>query len=338
MKEKKEKTMQFFQRIRPIETPQTYLDIAFHRTKLRVEQLKKRAARPLRFEQLAQVEQARFDVVRDVLAERIHAIEASFPAREKLPVFYRELMGATLDVPRLESSLQALAWFIGTLGEVHRRAAQRVRRTRDEAQIHEVRRALYGRVSSLVKRIGPALQFLEEARKVMKTYPILREIPTVAIAGFPNVGKTTLLSKLSSSRPEIAEYAFTTKHINLGYAQFGSRVLQLIDTPGTLARKDKMNTIELQAHLALRHLAQAIVFVVDPMESYPLEEQERLLQLLDGLKKPLVVYMSKTDVADAGQVKRAAAMSYPHALTDITQLKGQLQRWAGQFSSLEKPQ
>lgn len=135
-----------------------------------------------------------------------------------------------------------------------------------------------GRISSTIKKIKKELLFLEQARRVMKDFPTIKtKLTTIAIAGFPNVGKSTLLSQLTTARPQIANYAFTTTIINIGYTTINHNKLQFVDTPGTLNRIDKMNTVELQAHIALRYAAEHIIYVFDLTEGYALKDQENFL-------------------------------------------------------------
>ena len=120
------------------------------------------------------------------------------------------------------------------------------------------------------------------ARKetALKHRPRLRaDQPTVVVAGFPNVGKSSLVAQLSSARPKIAAHPFTTLSIQVGHADLGFDRLQILDTPGVLGRPGKGNPAEVEAEAAVERAATAVVFVLDPSEQcgYAVSEQERLL-------------------------------------------------------------
>ena len=102
----------------------------------------------------------------------------------------------------------------------------------------------------------------------------------LGIVGLPNVGKSNLVTVLSTAEPEIAPYPFTTKGVIVGHIEDDWRKYQIVDTPGLLDRTfDERNAIEKQAVLALRYLTDVILFVIDPSEScgFSLEVQEKLL-------------------------------------------------------------
>lgn len=134
----------------------------------------------------------------------------------------------------------------------------------------------------------------------MRTYPDVKEMFTVCIYGFPNVGKTTLLNKLTGTKAEVAAYAFTTKSINSGYFTINEAKVQVLDVPGTLAREEKMNNIELQAELVRKELASVIIYVFDLSEQaqYAVKRQEQLFRKL-GKEKKVLVYFSKMDLMEA---------------------------------------
>ncbi|HJX06174.1 MAG TPA: GTPase, partial [Candidatus Nanoarchaeia archaeon] len=191
--------------------------------------------------------------------------------------------------------------------------------------LDKAKKAFLGRVSSVMKQIAESLDYLESARKTMAGYPVLKTgLFTICIAGFPNVGKTTLLSKLTTSTPEIKEYAFTTKQLNLGYAEMQGQKVQFIDTPGTLARPDKMNNIEKQAYLAIKYLADMIIYIYDLTEPYPLEDQKRLLEKTKESRKPVMLYLSKTDLLEQGAINKFSQEN--EALTSIDKLKEEINK------------
>lgn len=290
--------------IPPIERASVHIDIAFRRAKTKAELVKKRLKGKLTIPRIREIERTRFATAAESLVKRLKKIVNSFPDVNILSPFYQELMKATLDVPALEKSLSSIQWLSEKIAELQSQYRRKLNRSRTQTEIHNIRSSFYGRLSSLCTKHDGEFACLDKARKVMRSYPIIRNIPTVAIVGFPNVGKTTLLSKLSSSTPEIAEYAFTTKHVNLGYIQFGHNKIQLVDTPGTLSRVDKMNAIEKQAMIAIKYLAHALIYVFDPTEPYPLERQEQLLALLENEKKQIILYMSKADTAKEHEIAK----------------------------------
>jgi len=159
------------------------------------------------------------------------------------------------------------------------------------------KKELFGRVSSVMKQIDSYLRYIDESRVIMKRFPNIKTSRyTVALAGYPNVGKSSLLARLTLARPEIRNYAFTTKSLNIGYME----KTQIVDTPGAFDRDD-MNPIERQAYLVLRLVADLIVFVIDPTEEcgYPVKAQKKLLLRLKKLGKPVITVNNKADMMDS---------------------------------------
>ena len=76
---------------------------------------------------------------------------------------------------------------------------------------------IYGRISSVIKQIEKVLQFVSDAQRILKDFPEILDVPTVVIAGYPNVGKSSLLRKLSSAKPKVAQYPFTTQEVHVGH-------------------------------------------------------------------------------------------------------------------------
>lgn len=134
----------------------------------------------------------------------------------------------------------------------------------------------------------------------------------VALIGFPNVGKSTLISRVSAARPKIADYPFTTLVPNLGVVRVGTRSgrpqdateFVMADIPGLIEGAAEGRGL---GHDFLRHVERARVLCVllDLSELAPIGPDEQLAILLgelgnyqaDLLERPRVVVGSKGDVA-----------------------------------------
>ena len=178
-------------------------------------------------------------------------------------------------------------------------------KNKDKAEIIKAKKSYIGRVSSIMKRLDKKLNLIEETRRIIQTFPDIKEdLYTVCINGFPNVGKSTLLTKITSSKPEIGSYAFTTKTLNTGYFKDRFEDIQVVDVPGSLNRFEKMNDVEKQAEIALKYLSNLIVYVYDLTEPYPLEQQEKLFKKTKEELKPVLIYFSKADILGEDKINK----------------------------------
>jgi nucleolar GTP-binding protein len=126
-------------------------------------------------------------------------------------------------------------------------------------------KAFLGRVSSFVKRISGDLDYLIEVKGVLLSFPVLKDEPTLVVAGVPNAGKSTFVRTLTGSKIKVASYPFTTTEIMVGYSKIRHAEYQVIDSPGLLDRPmEERSKVELQAILALKYLADVVLFIIDP--------------------------------------------------------------------------
>ncbi len=227
-----------------------------------------------------------------------------FPSLDRLPAFYRELVDVLLDLGRLKKHLAALDWAADKVRDITRHYRGRIGRAAGNS-ISELRREAYGRLSSVVNQIAPDLDALVAARVALRRIPeVDPTIPTIVVAGYPNVGKSSFVRAASTGRPKVADYPFTTKGVSLGHFDRGVHRFQILDTPGLLDRPmEKRNKMERQAIAALAHLANGVLFLLDPTETcgYPLDAQRRLLEEVRTLfpDVPIVVAATKSDLGEA---------------------------------------
>jgi nucleolar GTP-binding protein len=232
----------------------------------------------------------------NVLGDYFTRTISAHPSYQNLPPFYREIVDVLVGIGRLRKSLGALSWANSAIQRIINRGIKDVKAGKNP---EAVLKSVYGRVSSIVNQISDELNFLIEARQRMREIPTLSDEPIVVVAGYPNVGKSSLVAALSTVKPEIASYPFTTKKILVGKVK-NELTFQLIDTPGLLDRPiHKRNKIEKKAVLCLRHLAECIVFILDPTETcgYKMEGQKSLLEEIKReLSVPVIPVYSKSDL------------------------------------------
>ncbi|MEM4660062.1 MAG: GTPase, partial [Thermosphaera sp.] len=158
-----------------------------------------------------------------------------------------------------------------------------------------------GRIISVYKRNRGVFSTVRSISIALSKMPDVSGDLRVIIAGMPQVGKSTLISRLTNAKPEIGLYPFTTKNIIAGHLivePYGRIVL--IDTPGILDRPMNVrNIVENRAVLAVKYLADRLLFLFDPTPTayYSIEEQlnvyREVVELLEG--KPLAVALNKAD-------------------------------------------
>ncbi|HEV2448783.1 MAG TPA: GTPase [Thermoplasmata archaeon] len=193
---------------------------------------------------------------------------------------YRELLARRFGPTTVPRSLTRVGRAESRLKGLAEGAQRSLRRRADIPAIATEVRAFYGRAASMVREVDADLRALEVAERFLRERPSVDpNVATLVVAGFPNVGKSSLVARLSSAHPEVAAFPFTTLSIAVGHADLGFDRMQVVDTPGVLGRRGRSNPAETEALVALERAADAILFVLDPSETsgYTMADQERLL-------------------------------------------------------------
>lgn len=132
----------------------------------------------------------------------------------------------------------------------------------------------------------------------------LKLIADVGLLGFPNVGKSTILSMVSDARPKIANYHFTTLVPNLGVAKIGDGSMVLADIPGIIEGASEGTGL---GHQFLRHIERTrlLIHVVDvsgcegrnPTDDFHLINSELLKYSPVLAEKTQIIAANKTDIS-----------------------------------------
>jgi len=143
----------------------------------------------------------------------------------------------------------------------------------------------------------------------------LKLLADVGLVGFPNAGKSTLISRISAAKPKIADYPFTTLVPNLGlvrYAEYQSFVVA--DMPGLIKGAHAGKGLGIQF---LRHIerTRVLVFLIESTSEKPKDQYKVLLEELRSFraelaKKPQIVAITKMDLADDDLRKKLKKVSF----------------------------
>ncbi|MHC1605207.1 MAG: NOG1 family protein [Candidatus Methanofastidiosia archaeon] len=217
-----------------------------------------------------------------ILSSSLQKVIDRYPSINNLDNFDKRMFDILAGIDETKHNLGALDWAIKSINRVRKETIREMRQTKNRDKIISLRAKAYGRYKSILTQISSNIEMLNDAKDRLKEMPSIdTDCYTVVIAGYPNVGKSSLLSSLTTSTPHIASYPFTTTGINVGGFYVKYQKIQIIDTPGLLDRLfSKRNEIELKAISAIRYLADIIIFIIDGSESrhYTLEKQYSLLE------------------------------------------------------------
>ncbi|MBP2171960.1 NOG1 family protein [Methanococcus voltae] len=270
------------------------------------------------------IEDNKIRVISSVLSDNLIKIVEKTPSVDNLQPFYREILEIMVGSDEFKKSLAAIQWASDIIRRLGIQYSRRAKKAKSPQDASFYRKQFVGRVSSIIKQIYPNLAFLGVAQNKLKNIPTVKDLPSIVIAGYPNVGKSTLLRTLTGAEPEVNTYPFTTKGLNIGYTEEG---IQVVDTPGVLDRPIyERNDIELHAVIAINYLSDALIYVIDPTEhcGFTVDAQMSLLKEVEKtFSVPVIVAMTKSDLenVDMDEDKIARIEDMEKELEDFNVVK-----------------
>ncbi|KAG1136509.1 hypothetical protein G6F37_011940 [Rhizopus arrhizus] len=165
----------------------------------------------------------------------------------------------------------------------------------------QLKKAALGRMATVMKRQKDSLAYLEQVRQHLSRLPSIDpNTRTLLICGYPNVGKSSFINKITRADVDVQPYAFTTKSLFVGHMDYKYMRWQVIDTPGILDHPlEERNTIEMQSITAMAHLRSCIMYFMDLSEQcgYSVEDQIKLFHNIKPLfaNKPIILVINKID-------------------------------------------
>ncbi|XP_060638532.1 GTP-binding protein 4 [Anolis sagrei] len=234
--------------------------------------------------------------------DRLTQIIMDFPKLDDIHPFYADLMNVLYDKDHYKLALGQINIAKNLIDNVAKDYVRLMKYGDSLYRCKQLKRAALGRMCTIIKRQKQSLEYLEQVRQHLSRLPTIDpNTRTLLLCGYPNVGKSSFINKVTRADVEVQPYAFTTKSLFVGHMDYKYLRWQVVDTPGILDHPlEERNTIEMQAITALAHLRAAVLFVMDISEQcgHSLEEQ---LELFGNIKplfanKPLIIVANKCDV------------------------------------------
>jgi GTPase len=158
-----------------------------------------------------------------------------------------------------------------------------------------------------------------EERELILELKLLAE---VGLVGYPNAGKSTLISVISAAKPKIADYPFTTLVPNLGLVRYAEgRSFVVADIPGLIEGAHEGKGLGIQF---LKHIerTKVLVFLIESTSEDPKKDYRILLNELSSfksaiVKKKKIVALTKMDIADESMKKKLTKTSFGRGVLTI---------------------
>ncbi|KAM9322007.1 GTP-binding protein 4 [Pholidichthys leucotaenia] len=234
--------------------------------------------------------------------DRLSQILTDFPKLDDIHPFYADLMNVLYDKDHYKLALGQLNIAKNLIDNVAKDYVRLMKYGDSLYRCKQLKRAALGRMCTILKRQKSSLEYLEQVRQHLSRLPSIDpNTRTLLLCGYPNVGKSSFINKVTRADVDVQPYAFTTKSLFVGHMDYRYLRWQVVDTPGILDHPlEERNTIEMQAITALAHLRAAVLYVMDVSEQcgHTLQEQLELFNNIRPLfaNKPLIIVANKCDV------------------------------------------
>ncbi|KAK6904221.1 nucleolar GTP-binding protein [Kwoniella mangroviensis CBS 8886] len=299
------------QRIAPVPTSSDFIDIVLNATMRKTPTV---IHKNFKISRIRNFYMRKVKFTQDTFDEKLGKIISEFPVLDNLHPFLSSLLNVLYDKNHYKLALGQINTARHLISQVSKDYNRLLKFGDSLYRCKQLKKAALGRMATIMRRQKDPLAYLEQVRQHISRLPAIDpNTRTLLICGYPNVGKSSFVNKITRADVDVQPYAFTTKSLFVGHMDYKYLRWQVIDTPGVLDHPlEEMNTIEMQSITALAHLRSAVLYFMDLSEQcgYTIEAQCKLFHSIKPLftNKPTILVINKIDIvrlADLSPENRA---------------------------------
>ncbi|KAJ7239947.1 P-loop containing nucleoside triphosphate hydrolase protein [Mycena haematopus] len=291
--------------IAPVPTAADFLDIVLSKTQRKTPTV---IHKNFKISRIRNFYMRKVKFTQDTFDEKLGAILNDFPMLDDIHPFLSSLMNVLYDKNHYKLALGQLRTARHLIDQVAKDYVRLLKFGDSLYRCKQLKKAALGRMATIMRRQKDPLAYLEQVRQHISRLPAIDpNTRTLLICGYPNVGKSSFINKVTRADVDVQPYAFTTKSLFVGHLDYKYLRWQVIDTPGILDHPlEEMNTIEMQSITALAHLKSCVLYFMDLSEQcgYTVEAQCALFHSIKPLfaGKPTLLVLNKSDVTRLGDL------------------------------------
>ncbi|KAK8846579.1 hypothetical protein IAR55_005665 [Kwoniella newhampshirensis] len=287
------------QRIAPVPTSADFIDIVLNATMRKTPTV---IHKNFKISRIRNFYMRKVKFTQDTFDEKLGKIISEFPVLDNLHPFLSSLLNVLYDKNHYKLALGQINTARHLISQVAKDYCRLLKFGDSLYRCKQLKKAALGRMATIMRRQKDPLAYLEQVRQHISRLPAIDpNTRTLLICGYPNVGKSSFVNKITRADVDVQPYAFTTKSLFVGHMDYKYLRWQVIDTPGVLDHPlEEMNTIEMQSITALAHLRSAVMYFMDLSEQcgYTIEAQCKLFHSIKPLfqNKPTILVINKIDI------------------------------------------
>jgi nucleolar GTP-binding protein len=207
-----------FKKITVVPTSKDFIDIVLSRTQRQTPTV---VHKHYALSRIRQFYMRKVKFTQQTYHEKLTTIIEDFPRLDDIHPFYGDLLNVLYDKDHYKLALGQINTARNLIDRISKDYVRLLKFGDSLYRCKQLKRAAMGRMCTLMKKQGPSLAYLEQVRQHMSRLPSIDpQTRTILVCGYPNVGKSSFVNKITRADVDVQPYAFTTKSLFVGHTDY----------------------------------------------------------------------------------------------------------------------